>query len=774
MKALARKPANVFRLLVLLTILFICAQVTFLVLGEFFANLFEITLFTFTTTLFFSYSAMTAFGQFIMAQLFVYAIYIFILWYIVKTISEGLEFPPLAAYTLCLFLYAISVIGLFAWNSLYVPHSVFTKIIRHNLFKDVLSDSVLQIIMYASAGLVLFAVSVAIVFLVSDCLRRQHLGRHAALLALVVSAIASSWYLADPNDYKTTSAATEDKPNIFIIGFDAVRPDFLGYFASENSVATPHFDEFLQSAAIFTRAYTPIARTMPSWGDILTGQYPRHNQIRENNTLLDLVKIKETLPKRMQEAGYTTIYAADDRRFNSIDKRFGFDRLIGPSGTVPDFMIGTLNDFPLSNLISPTRFGKILFPYNYANHGSDFIYNPNNFLSEINSSIQKTPNKPLFLTAHFNLSGWPFIWFNDHVPYNSELLRSYKNSIAGDDRLFANFMTILKDNHLLDHALVFLISDHGITQGLVDDRIVQEANYEGDPKLMKVRRYRYASAEVPTGAVVPLKDDELSLSVTPGSASPFDLRGMGIDTSTGYGGDLLSLKQNLSLFAVKAYGVPYVEAHRVEGRSLLLDIGPTILDILQLAPLEQADGISLKSYLSNPGLKLPERPIYFESAYSIYEMEQRDIVATKVLAQSLKLFYINPHSGAVTIYPPLMKVLLGNKQRAILQGDWLLVYYPQSERFSFMEYKKNGKVDASTLDFTIHSYNKEGEEVMYGIKKHILQPYFVLVNVKTGKWTTSLDNPLTKGSPIAEMKQNLQEFFGDEMATYGDIGLDQG
>src|SRR5207247_493307 len=128
--------------------------------------------------------------------------------------------------------------------------------------------------------------------------------------------------------------------------------------------------------------------------------------------------------------------------------------------TLPDFMLGTLNDLPLSNFIAPTIFGKLFFPYNYANHGSDFIYNPNNFLSEINNVLRKRPaDKPIFLSVHFNLSGWPFIWYNDRMSYGADVLSRYKNSVVGDDKLLANFFVLLKHNQLLNHAVIFLLSD---------------------------------------------------------------------------------------------------------------------------------------------------------------------------------------------------------------------------------------------------------------------------------------------------------------------------
>src|SRR5207237_4649775 len=102
-----------------------------------------------------------------------------------------------------------------------------------------------------------------------------------------------------------------NKPNIIIIGFDALRPDLLSFF-SKNHQPTPHFDKFLQSATVFPNA-----------------------------SYFDPLEFKKTLAKKFQQVGYATIYATDNRRFNHIDQRYGFDYIVGPSGTAADYLIGS-------------------------------------------------------------------------------------------------------------------------------------------------------------------------------------------------------------------------------------------------------------------------------------------------------------------------------------------------------------------------------------------------------------------------------------------------
>ncbi len=96
----------------------------------------------------------------------------------------------------------------------------------------------------------------------------------------------------------------------------------------------------------------------------------------------------------------------------------------------------------------------------------------------------------------------------------------------------------------------------------------------------------------------------------------------------------------------------------------------------------------------------------------------------------------------------------------------MLVYFPESERFNFTSYAAGEKVKTIN-DIIIHSRNDKGEKLSWGVAKHMLPPYFVLVNVKTGKWTTSERNPLAQSAPLDELRNKIGAFYGDEMSVYG-------
>lgn len=753
-----KKQNNPLDILVLLTLLFMLAQ--FLFLGiHYSSNLDGLVYTVLKSKLHLSTNELGSFAQFIISQLIVYVFYVYLLWYTVTALGELFALKWIYIRLLAAALWFISVVTILSANTYYASHSFFSELIRHNLFNDALTDTQLKWTLIFTASAWLFATGLACIHLCLSLYRKKSKMRHGIALTFIVmlTLIANGNHLF--KQHHGASAATAAKPNIFIIGFDALRPDFLSFF-NQHRHPTPHFDAFLKSSVVFTDTYTPLARTFPSWVSILSAQHPLHTHAREDMVDTDSVKLNDTLTQKLKQAGYDTIYACDDNRFSNINnKMFGFDRIIGPPGNATDFVISTLNDLPLSNLLSPTAFGKLLFPYNYANHASTHTYDPDNFLELIDTALKQRDDKPLFLAAHFNMTGWPFYWFNDHQPYSTDSLSLYKNIVQLGDRQLDKFLGVLEQNGLLEHAIFVLISDHGITLKIPGDRAVTEKLYQGNKKNIFLKRTHYNLQVVFDKKDIPKYDDEAKTIVIGDNfsnkdldklllkiLSPLNPNLLGIDTSWGYGNDVLSLKQYRPLLAIRTFGTNQLSIpHTVSGRSLLLDIAPTLLDVLNLPPLAKSEGVSLKPYLFNPSLNFSlQRPIYMESCYSFQEIEQEKIVLTKVLAKGFLLFRINPENDFVSMTSSAEKAIVATKQRAVLQGDWLLAYYPASRRYKMATHGK--------LDRRIETY--------------VLPPYVVLLNLKTGKWTTNLNHAFSMQAPVKLLTQQLYRFYGDEMDYY--------
>ena len=730
---MAEKNPRVLPTLITLTLMFIFAQITFVFLQHYLDGMFAISAQAIINN---AGLLLPPLIQFMIAQIIIYSFFIYVLWMITISIGELFSIRSQYIKTIGIAVWMLSMVTLMSANTYFVPHSFFTSLVYHHLFSDTLTNEQVTVVLIITTSIFSLLLSMTVINIIMNMSRNKHQLRNSIA---IVSALLVSLPFAIAAFTKTpVIVVTTNQPNIFIIGFDAIRPDYLSYF-NNKGVATPGFNSFLNSSIVFTDSYAPLARTFPSWTSILTSKYPIHNKAREDNIDVNVVNLHDTLAKTLRKAGYETIFASDDTRFGNINSEFGFDRIIGDNGNVVDFLMSTINDYPFSNLLIPTSIGKILFPFNYGNHGSAFTYNADNFLDLINSNLRQRSNKPLFMAVHFNVTAFPFFQFNDKQPYNAGTLNLYKQSIQEGDRTLSKFLANLQAQGLLSNAIVILISDHGMALGLPKDRVTSKELFQGNKNDIRLKRYKY------------FNDSNNYTSLDHSQAETtysLDPKNYGIDTAYGYGTDLLSLTQNKHLLAFRVYGKEADKPHQVSGRSTTLDIAPTIVDLLGLPALSDAEGISLKPYLLSATMQLPERAIYLESAFSKPEIEADGILVANVVTQNVGIFEINPASGFVFITPKALDFLAAKKQRAILQGDWLLAYYPSAIRYQPIRVKNSSQVS---------------------FQPYLALPYAVLVNLKTGQWTTDMNNPFVSTAPLKQLTNQLQEFYGKEMKSY-DIG----
>jgi arylsulfatase A-like enzyme len=718
---LSRTKSSLLQSLITLTCLLIFSQLLFLYVYSLTSNLIDGVISASLTSEIFR-MPLFIFGllKLIASQLIVYAVFVWGIWYLAISAGELFHWRVTYTYILGLLLWLLCVAGVIAANVVYVRYSFFSALVQNNILNNSLSNMQLYYVFLTALSVVLILSVIAVFNLCHSFSLKKNIYRHGLMLAflfLIACLYVTNIISQEPRTY----AASVAKPNIIFIGLDALRPDHVGFY-NNNQTDTPNMNAFLKSSVSFTNAYTVLPRTFPSWSTILTGRYPLHTGARGNITELSTLDVTETLPKRLQQDGYETIYETDDTRFNNTNKIFGFDRVITPPMGINDFVLGTANDFPLSNLLVPTFIGRYLFPYNYANHGVANTYDPKNFLSLVQRSLHNRPDKPLFLAVHFTISHWPFYWFNDHQPLGLRELQRYEFGVKAADTQLAAFLNTLKENGLLDHAIVVFLSDHGTSLGLPGDRVTAKAFYQGDKENIK---------KLPEG-----KYRNVS-GLTSNIAADY-----GVDTSYGYGGDVLSLKQYHSLLAIKGYGVDVGAPHAVDGRVAFMDIAPTILDLLQQPALASRDGISLKPYLLNSSI-VPDngRPLFLETTFTLEEIEREGISMEKVLEKTIRLIDIDQHTGLIYVKNADEKIMNKQKQLAILQGDWILARYPDSLRRHFEKDANNNMV----------------------FKDYTQPPYMVLVNLKTGQWTTEMDTPFAQAAPIAVLLAQLKSFYGSGM-----------
>jgi len=685
-------PTRLLNMQLCLMLLFVCWQITFFSIHYQVSDLIDSLTHTSIAKGFIHSKILLPLAAHILIQLSVYALITYYVYIVTIALGYRFNLRPRTTYWFGLTLLMLAIMDLLALNSQFFPSSFFAWPDNYTVF------------LYISTAFWLAASLIAF-------------GRVFWILASLL--ILNGLCLLPPIK---PSIAHRTEPNVIFIGLDSLRPDFTGFYGHP-TINTPTIDQFLNHSVAFDHAYTPLARTFPAWVSVLTAQHPKHHGARNN--LADIsFTARDTLAKKLQQHGYFTIYATDEKRFSNITTAYGFDKLAGPSMGVNDFIIGGLSDFPVTNLLTKLPIAKVILPYNYANRAATVTYDPNHFLGQVNDAIAKRPDKPLFLAIHLCLSHWPYTWANT-ADMDQPQIQKYKLSVEAIDNQLKKLLAILKQNGLLDNSIVVLLSDHGTALGIPHDTLLDKHKYRGNSLLLK---------NIPVN----------KLAGTPEYSADFK-HDYSTNTAYGQGTNVASLKQYRTLLAFQYFGNNSFKPHRVDTTASLTDIAPTMLSLLNTAPLKKTDGVSLLPFLKMNKLPHFSRSLFLETGDRLTEIETDHIYLEKVVAKKIGIYHVDPITGLLTMDRIAEKSIIANKQRAIIAGDWLLAHYP-----------------TATHEKLVPKSTSKGQDLV--LKTFTTPAYYVLVNLKSGQWTIGLDTPFAKTAPVVSLKKKLHDFYGDEIA----------
>lgn len=586
---------------------------------------------------------------FIFAQLLVHLSFCVMVWALTILIADLIaNYFPVSKITVGVGIWLLAMLTVLTANTYFYPNSKFSELMSLVLFNQWVTVIVLILLLIPCVGCILLALNIIFKKIISKKILNKYIAVTAGI-GLISVLIGFAWLKATP--VVITDAASVSKPNIIIVGVDSLRPDFLEYFGGQEN--TPFFDSFLKEATIFNEAVTPLARTFPSWSSLLAGAYPRQIGVRSNLSKQDHIRMQVMLPAILKQQGYTTAFATDETRFSNIDANFGFDHVISPPMGLNDFLIGTFNDFPLSNLLVNTRLGRWLFPYSYANRPVYITYEPNSFLNLVKPLLQTPRTKPLFLAIHFCVTHHPYTWAGLQAR-GMTIQERYMASIVRVDEQLQDFFVLLKQSHLLDHAIVVLLSDHGETLEWPGDRLTEK-------ELFVNHKAKIAPKFYP-----PSLDEEQ------------------INQSAGHGTDVLGLPQYHTLLAFRLYGVGPQQVATVPQVVSLLSIKPTLLQMIGIKSFFQRRymGDSLADIISNKAKpSLPVHDFFLESDYAPAAIRTVYPKTRDVLLEGIHLFQIDPHTLRLTVKDSMATMIIRSKQYADIYDHWMLALYPQNDQY---------------------------------------------------------------------------------------------
>jgi arylsulfatase A-like enzyme len=698
-KAPSGKNEGIFFYLLLLTGFFILLEISYFIQ----CNRAYLSVFTWVSNnIHIPAAILPGIFYFLLAQLTVHFCYCVLVFVVTSLISNLFHLLPNTKIRLAISIWTLGILTALVANQYYFPNSKFTELTSLVLIHSFLTKIGLIILLPACFICLLLAL-LGLASMIKHIIKASiKASIKAPWLLLIGFVLAAGFFYIKSKSSITHDAATAARPNIIIVGIDSLRPDFLGYFGHENS--TPFFDSFLNQASVFSDAVTPLARTFPSWTSILSGSYPNQTGIRTNLDQQNKKNFTGTLPAILQRHGYETIYATDETRFSNIDKNYGFDRIITPPMGLNDFLIGTLNDFPLSNPLINTTIGKWLFPYSYANRPVFFTYEPASFLNLVHPALKKPRTKPLFLAIHFCLTHYPYLWAS--LSRNDvSILARYEASIRRADEQVRDFFALLKEYHVLDHAIVVLLSDHGEALELPGDRITEKELF------------------------LPAKNKK---TIIPPFYPP-SLDKEEINQSAGHGTDVLGLPQYHTLLAFKLYGTKRQKSGVIPGVVSLVDIKPTLFELMDLKNVNVKEvnntqtrfsGQSLAAIIKGEQVALSSHaPIFLESDFTPEAIRTVYPEEREVLLEGIDIFQIDPITTRLTVKDAMGKMIINSKQYADIDGEWMLALYPQNNHFRMP----------------------------------------ILINLVSGQWTNDLQSTFAQHSPASHMLQALKTFYGNEL-----------
>jgi hypothetical protein len=202
-----------------------------------------------------------------------------------------------------------------------------------------------------------------------------------------------------------------------------------------------------------------------------------------------------------------------------------------------------------------------------------------------------------------------------------------------------------------------------------------------------------------------------------------------VDQSAGHGTDVLSWTQYHNVFAMRLFGLKQQKPGIISSRVSLLDIKPTLLNLLKINPVNP-DGKSLVDLLfKNKLTPSPQQDFFIESDYSPTAVHSVHPETRQVLFEGINQYQIDPKTTRISVKDSMVSLVISSKQYADFYGPWVLALYPQNTK--------------------------------------LMMP--ILVNLNSGLWTNDLTVPFAQQSPVKHMLNALKAFYGNDITAISSV-----
>lgn len=341
--------------------------------------------------------------------------------------------------------------------------------------------------------------------------------------------------IASPSIYLKSE---DPRPNVILISLDALKQDHLGCYGYVRGTS-PNLDSLAADSAVFLNAITAANWTIPSHMTILTGLYPLEagfvpgGLLNAKSYLADNVT---TLASYLRKHGYYTLGVHGG---GYVSEFYGFDKGFS------DYIKGSKD----------------------AAEG----------IETIRENLERHKGSKFFIFFHTLEIHWPYVRdsYLKALPPDSSLkekiIARYDSGIKYTDYHLGEFFKWMKTNGLYDNTIIVIISDHGETFRLINDK--STAGSHGST----------------------LHEDEIKI--------PF------------------------------IFHIPGLKSKRIEYQIATVDILPTILDYLDIEPESELRGISLMPIVESDDIPR-SRYAYSEATNSKHKFQSIRSNDFKLIASS--------------------------------------------------------------------------------------------------------------------------------------------
>lgn len=280
----------------------------------------------------------------------------------------------------------------------------------------------------------------------------------AVVILIVANASSFFWF-------KSLQKQLANKPNIMIIGVDALRADHVGIMGYHRPT-TPTIDSLARQSAYFTRAFSNSNYTRGTLPAIFTMSFPSVHGIVEH---VDVLSDKFfTLAELLKDAGYATLaYIPNpnmkkrynvNQGFDVYDDQILYQRYLGISKTERYETASKINRKVIKWVENNP--GKKFFLFmHYTDVHAPYLPPPSYKTMFYKEQPQLRPEQRISKAAYDKMNSYMRL-SNDNDDLNYYLAQ-YDAEIRYTDDQLQKLLTKLRELGVLDNTIIFLTADHG-------------------------------------------------------------------------------------------------------------------------------------------------------------------------------------------------------------------------------------------------------------------------------------------------------------------------